>query len=385
MHKYENQSESCASEMNETILVADDDAMNLSIMEEALGDKYNVIFARDGAEALDCFRRQEIALALLDIMMPRMDGYETCRRIKQGPSGPTTQVILVSAKASTAERVKGYDVGADDYLTKPFEEEELHAKVQVHLRLRNALVELGHAHNQTVMDNARLEGIVERQSHELTDTRDLLVFALAKLADSRDPETGAHLERIRAYSYILASQLGRKGPYTSQVDQAFVENIFRSSPLHDIGKVGIPDVILLKPGRLSDVEFEIMKRHCIIGAKALADVAEHDTSGRFLTMAIEIAHHHHERFDGSGYPCGLSGNDIPLSARIVSVADVFDALTSARVYKDAFSVEVACSMIEEQSGRHFDPVVVDAFLKCLSELVESRDRFRDEWAFHDAA
>lgn len=368
-----------------TILVVDDDALNLSIMEESLGHKYHLVMAENGAEALERVVEQDIDLVLLDIMMPQMDGYEACRRIKAMPIGPTTQVILVSAKASTAERVKGYDVGADDYLTKPFEEEELHAKVQVHIRLRRALVQLERARARTAKDNVRLEGIVQKQTHELMDARDLLVFALAKLADSRDPETGAHLERIRAYSHILADELAKNGPYTNLVDQQFINDIFLSSPLHDIGKVGVPDVILLKPGRLSDAEFEIMKRHCSIGARALEDVAQRAKSGRFLKMAIEIARHHHERFDGSGYPAGIAGQAIPLGARIVAVADVFDALTSVRVYKDAFSRDVAFAMIQQETGRHFDPAIVDAFNRRSNDIVEVQNRFHDQTAQSEAA
>jgi putative two-component system response regulator len=385
MHQPADTSNMASCNDKPTIVVVDDDAMNISIMEEALGRRYNLILCRSGLEALERILGANVALVLLDIMMPHMDGYEVCRRIKQSARGSTTQVILVSAKASTAERVRGYEVGADDYITKPFEEDELHAKVRVHLRLRQALAELERAHDKTVKDNVRLQDIVHQQTHELMDARDLLVFAMAKLADSRDPETGAHLERMRAYSQLLAMELHRSGPYKSYVDRSFIDGIFLSSPLHDIGKVGIPDMILLKPGRLSEAEFEIMKRHSEIGASALTDVARRGGSGQFLTIAIEIARHHHERFDGSGYPDGLVGMAIPLSARIVAVADVFDAITSARVYKDAFSVEVACSMIRNESKRHFDPVVVNAFLQRFDELVQVRERFVDETAFHDAA
>ena len=378
-------SEADPGDTKPTILVVDDDPLNLSIMEESLGDQYDLVMASTGVEALDRIKDKDVALVLLDIMMPQMDGYEACRRIKESKIGPTTQVILVSAKASIAERVRGYKVGADDYLTKPFEEDELHAKVRVHIRLRDALIQLARARDETVQDNERLEGIVQRQTHELMDTRDLLVFALAKLTDSRDPETGAHLERIRAYSEMLAKQLNQKGPYTDVVDQSFIESIFRSSPLHDIGKVGIPDVILLKPGRLTNTEFEIMKRHSVIGANALAEVAQHDDTGRFLTMAIEIARHHHERFDGTGYPTGLAGTDIPLSARIVALADVFDALISVRVYKEAFSDEIARLMIEQESGSHFDPAVVDAFRSHFEDFVAAHEKFSDDTTRHIAA
>ncbi len=196
----------------------------------------------------------------------------------------------------------------------------------------------------------------------LIETNDLLVFALAKLTESRDPETGMHLERMRTYSVLLAEELAEHGPYTGQIDRWFIDKMLRASPLHDIGKVGIPDAVLLKPGHLSNDEFEIMKQHAVVGADALAKIAATAKAPGFLAMAAEIARSHHERFDGKGYPDGLSGQAIPLAARIVAVADVFDALSTARVYKPAFGPEAARIMITAESGKHFDPAVVEAML-----------------------
>jgi putative two-component system response regulator len=294
-------------------------------------------------------------------MMPGMDGYETCRRIKSGPLGGFTQVILVSGKALTEDRLKGYQVGADDYVTKPFDHDEMLAKVRIHFRMRQTTVDLWSANAKMQKFNAELEHLVHDRSAELAAIRDVAVFALGKLAESRDPETGEHLARMRNYTRILAEQLGREGPYTDQVTRQIVDDIYRSSPLHDIGKVGIPDAILLKPGRLTRSEFEIMKRHCEIGAESLEQAARQDQCGTFLHMAVDIARYHHERFDGTGYPHGLSGTDIPLPARIVALADVFDALTSVRVYKVASDPETARRTIEEEEGTHFDPAVVAAF------------------------
>jgi len=222
-----------------------------------------------------------------------------------------------------------------------------------------------------VTERKLAEGLVER-------TRDLTVFAMAKLTESRDPETGEHLERMRAYSVLLAERLAEHGPYTDQIDDEFLADLYRASPLHDIGKVGIPDVILLKPGRLSDSEFATMKQHTVIGAEALGAICRDGTPGRFLTMAAEVARSHHERFDGSGYPDGLAGGAIPLAARIVALADVFDAMTSGRVYKPAFALQTARLMIEEQEGAHFDPAVVEAFRACWEGFVGVREA-------HDAA
>jgi putative two-component system response regulator len=359
--------------MREKLLIVDDDALNLSILREILEDDYQLVEAHNGVEALAAFEREQPAVVLMDIMMPQMDGYEACRQIKASAGGDDAHVILVSAKASTSERVRGYEVGADDYLVKPFDDDELLAKVRVQVRLRNALVELESARARLAADNVQLEDTVERQTKAITDTRDLLVFAMAKLADSRDPETGEHLDRMRNYCQILAEHLSTDGPYADQITPTFIENLYRSSPLHDIGKVGIPDAILLKPGRLTQREFELMQQHTVIGAQALEEVAHTQNGcGAFLEMAIDIARSHHERWDGSGYPDGLAGDRIPLAARICAVADVFDALTSVRVYKAAFGPEIARSMILEERGKHFDPALVDAFEACFDSFLNTR-------------
>lgn len=347
--------------MKPRILVVDDSEINLKVLEQLLKFDYEVIRASSGHEALAKVRQSNPDLVLLDIMMPGIDGYETCRQIKAGPLGKFTPVILVSAMASTAERLAGYDAGADDYIIKPFDHDELLAKVRIHFRLRSAMEDLWSANGKIHQFNSELERMVAERTTEVVATRDIAIFVLAKLAESRDPETGEHLERIRNYCRILAEELGREGPYQELADEAFAEDIYQSSPLHDIGKVGIPDAILLKPARLTLEEFEIMKQHTTIGAKALEDAVRHNTSGGFLTMAIEIARHHHERYDGRGYPDGLAGRGIPLSARVLAVADVYDALTSPRVYKPAYEPELARQMIAEENGKHFDPVVVEAF------------------------
>ncbi|MEM6552564.1 MAG: HD domain-containing phosphohydrolase [Planctomycetota bacterium] len=359
------------------ILVVDDDPMNRAIAEESLDGEYPVVTAENGVEAIEAVKEHVPSLVLMDIMMPEMDGYTACRAIKDSPFGETTQIILVSARASTEERLEGYRAGADDYLTKPFEQDELLAKVRVQLRLRDTLFQLARTKTQVAVENNTLEAHVAEQEKELTDTRDLVVFALARLAESRDPETGHHLSRIRNYCQVLAARLAEHGPYTDQIDAGFPEAIYRASPLHDIGKVGVPDAILLKPGRLTADEFDVMKTHCAIGAEALREVAAQNAGCGFLDMAIEIAQSHHEKFDGSGYPDRLAGRDIPLAARITAVADVFDALTTKRVYKDAFSVERARDIIRSDTGSHFDPAVVAAFEACFEEFVEVRNRLED--------
>ncbi|MBC8352259.1 MAG: HD domain-containing protein [Planctomycetes bacterium] len=236
--------------------------------------------------------------------------------------------------------------------------------------IEGCLDELEHAHDELRGHASLLTQRLEQRQMEIAGTRDLTMFALAQLADSRDPETGEHLLRMRAYAQLLAEHLSKHGPYVGEISRQFLAEFYRSTPLHDIGKVGVPDQILLKPGKLTYDEFEIMKQHTIIGAEALENAAKQSSFGDFLKMASVIARSHHEKFNGSGYPDGLTGKQIPLSARITAVADVFDALTSARVYKDAMPCDEAHAFIVAQSGQHFDPVVIDAFVACFDEFLK---------------
>lgn len=330
------------------ILIVDDDLMATEMLRHALkASGHEVETAGNGLEALEVLQKGACRLVISDWTMPEMDGLELCRRIRSADLGGYVYVILLTARDSQQDTVEGLSAGADDFIPKPFNPTELMLRVRIGERILSL------------------------------ETRDVTIFALAKLAESRDPETGAHLERVCNYSRLLAQQLATTPKYQQEIDAAFVRLIFQTSPLHDIGKVAIPDCVLLKPGRLSDREFEIMKSHSMLGARTLdAALREHPEAG-FLRMARDIAATHHERFDGTGYPAGLKGTDIPLCGRIVAVADVYDALTTKRIYKNGFSHDIARSMIVQESGSHFDPDIVQAFLACEAQFIAIRDRFSE--------
>jgi len=330
------------------ILIVDDNEVALEALRCVLeNDGYETVAARNGREALDLVRRNVGRLIVSDWMMPEMDGLELCRQIRELDLTGYVYFILLTSKDSTNSVVEGLSAGADDFILKPFNPAEL----QVRVRTGERILSL--------------------------ETRDLAIFSMAKLAESRDPETGEHLERMRNYSRVLARHLAVRGTRHGAVDAEFARLVYLTSPLHDIGKVGIPDSVLLKPGRLSDREFEIMKTHTTIGAETL-DAALREYPGiSYLCFARDIAQTHHEAFDGTGYPCGLMRYDIPLSGRVVALADVYDALTSRRVYKPAFAHDVARSMILEESGKQFDPEVVEAFRECEDVFLEIRARYSE--------
>ena len=330
------------------VLVADDDAVTALMLQYCLEEfGYQVTTVDNGQKALEMVRTGEFQLVISDWSMPKMTGVELCREIRKRPSSSYTYFILLTSHGGTESVVQGLDAGADDFITKPFQPEELH----VRLRAGERLLSL--------------------------ESRDVTIFSLAKLAESRDSETGSHLDRIREYCRALCDQLLSCGPYTDLVDGNFARLVYLTSPLHDIGKVGIPDAVLQKPGILTPEEFEIMKQHSRIGGETLNAAYQAKPDAEYLRMARDIALSHHEKFDGSGYPLGLKGEEIPLCGRIVALADVYDALTSKRVYKAAFSHEKSTSIIVEGSGKHFDPAIVDAFLRAEAEFIRIRQRFTD--------
>lgn len=294
--------------------------------------------------------------------MPQMDGYEVCRALKKDPRTAEIPVIFLTGSTDTNDEVHGFEAGAVDYITKPISPPVLLARVKTHLMLTEA-------RHLLKEQNQLLESRVEERTRELGMLQEATIVALASLAETRDNETANHVRRTQNYVRLLAQELRKDPDYASVITDSWLDSLYRSSALHDIGKVGIPDRILLKPGKLTPEEFEIMKTHSRLGSDAIAAAERHlGTESSFLAMAGEIALSHHEKWDGSGYPLGLAGEAIPLVARLMALADVYDALISKRVYKAAFSHEKAVSIIREGRGSHFDPRVVDAFEKVLDRF-----------------
>lgn len=355
-----------------TILVVDDSPENLTVLSELLQPLYRVRAATSGPRALEIVRAAPGPdLILLDVMMPGMDGYGVFSRLRARPETADIPVIFVTAMDSVDAELHGLDVGAVDYITKPVTPAILLARV------RNQL-ELKQARDLLKNQNTWLEAEVDRRMHENDLTQLVSIRALAHLAETRDPETGNHILRTQGYVQLLGSRLGRHPRFSDAVTGHYVQILARSAPLHDIGKVGIPDAILLKPGPLDAAEWEIMKTHASLGAEAI-EQAERDAEKpvEFLALAKEIAHWHHEKWDGSGYPDRLAGDAIPLSARVMAIADVFDALISARVYKPAIPYAQARDIIAAGRGRHFDPDMTDVFLAGYEDFLAIAEQHPD--------
>jgi putative two-component system response regulator len=338
-----------------SILVVDDTLANLQLLSAILKEQgYRPRPVPNGRLALQAARLDPPDLILLDICMPDMDGYEVCRRLKADDRLSKIPVIFISALTDTMDKVKAFAVGGVDYVPKPFQTEEVLARISTHLTLRRLQVEQEHY-------NRNLQEIVEAQVKQILDSQMATLFAMAKLAESRDLSTGKHLERVQGYCKLMAIKLYEDTSYHRPIQSAVVDNIFYACILHDIGKVGIPDSILLKPGRLTAQEFEVMKTHPMIGYRTLEAVHHHYPKNTFIDMGMEIARSHHEWWDGSGYPDGLAGEDIPILARIMAVADVYDAMRSRRVYKPAVNHEESCDVILTGSAKQFDPMLVQVF------------------------
>jgi len=355
-----------------TVLVVDDTPDNLSLVSGLLRDDYIVRVANNGEKALRIATSdQPPDLILLDIMMPGMDGYEVCQRLKADPKAREIRVIFLTAKAEVEDERKGFELGAVDYITKPISPPILQERVKTHLALK--------ASSDFLRDKSEyLEQEVARRTAEVMAIQDVTILAMASLAETRDNDTGNHIRRTQYYVLALARQLRQHPRFSRYLSEANITMLFKSAPLHDIGKVGIPDSILLKPGPFEPHEFEIMKRHTTLGFDAIEHAEKAlGITVDFLHTAKEIALSHQEKWDGSGYPQGLAGDAIPISARLMALADVYDALISRRVYKAGMPHEQAVAIILAGRAKHFDPDVVDAFVAVQDEFKAISARFVD--------
>lgn len=354
------------------ILVVDDTVDNLTLMAGLLKDRYRVSLANNGEKALRFAQDEEPPdLILLDIMMPGMSGTDVCKALKNDPTTRGIPVIFLTALSATEDEQRGLELGAVDFITKPVNPPIVLARVETQLKLKLAADFLRDK-------NGFLEAEVARRTAELEAIQDVTILALASMAETRDNETGNHIRRTQNYVKLLGEHLRTHPRFASVLTDSYISTLFKSAPLHDIGKVGIPDRILLKPGKFEPDEFEIMKTHCKLGRDAIQQAEDRlGMKVEFLTVAKEIAYGHQEKWDGSGYPEGKSGDDIPLSARLMAVADVYDALISRRVYKDGMPHEEAVQIMKDGRGSHFDPDILDAFVEIASQFNEIAARYED--------
>jgi len=355
-----------------TVLVVDDTPDNLTLMGSLLRDHYHVKVANNGERALKIAQSDTPPdLILLDIMMPGLDGHEVCRQLKGRAATRDIPVIFLTARSNPDDERAGLALGAVDYITKPISPPILLARVHTHLALK--------ATADFLRDkSAYLEREVALRTLEVQAIQDVTIMAMTSLAETRDNETGNHIRRTQLYVKALAEQLRSHARFEYVLNDRMIELLYKSAPLHDIGKIGIPDSILLKPAKLTVDEFEVMKTHTTLGRNAIQE-AERRLGMRvaFLSMAKEIAYSHQEKWDGSGYPEGLAGEDIPVSARLMALADVYDALISKRVYKPAFTHEQACGIIVKGRGSHFDPDMVDAFVEISNDFRDIALKYPD--------
>ncbi|MCL4757473.1 MAG: response regulator [Rhodocyclaceae bacterium] len=357
---------------NKTILLIDDDSAVLGVLRDCLRPHYQVRIATEGHEGLKMARLSpQPDLILLDVRLPDLSGHELCARLKNDRLTAPIPVIFLSSDSDVSQVTHGLELGAVDYVTKPVAPSIVRARVQTHLRLRDQSLNLEALVEERTRD-------LQARTAELLQSQELAIVALGSLAETRDHETGNHVRRTQGYVEVMARRLARLPCYRSTVSSQQWAMMWRSAPLHDLGKVGIPDHILLKPGKLTAEEILIMQKHPKIGHDALRSAESRtQVEDSFLDVAAQIAYGHHERWDGGGYPQGLAEEAIPLPARLMAVADVYDALISKRVYKPAMTHTEAVEIIREGRARHFDPQIADCFLDCHEEFHTITQRFAD--------
>ncbi len=341
------------SKIKATILIVDDAPENIDVLTSVLRDDYKVKAALNGETAIQIANgKKKPDLILLDVLMPGIDGYEVCKQLKANVETANIPVIFVTAKSEIKDEEYGFSLGAVDYITKPISPPLVSARVKTQL---------------AIYDQARhLEKLVQKRTAELNETRVEIIRRLGRAAEFKDNETGMHVIRMSWFSRFLAEQIGKS--------EQWCDLLYNAAPMHDIGKIGIPDRVLLKPGKLDAEEWAIMQKHVEYGAEIIGD-----HRSPLLKLAKEVAIFHHEKWNGKGYPKGVSGKDIPISARIVAIADVFDALTSERPYKKAWSEERAVTLLKEESGEHFEPHLVSEFIKCLPRIREIQSQYQDNF------
>lgn len=350
------------------VLIVDDSPESINILAASLPDNIRVQIALDGNSALRLLEKSEDIpdVILLDVMMPGMNGYEFCVKIKSDNRLKDIPVIFLSANTELDSKLEAFSKGGVDYITKPFEREEVLSRMSLHLKQFRVKKELEN-------HNKRLEDIISKKTKDIIQAKVATVNALIKLEDTRDDTTGLHVIESKNLCKLLAKKIKEKGYYEDILTKDYIEILYNASPLHDIGKITIPDYILQKPGKLTYDEFEIMKTHTTQGADYLQSILDDCPDNDVLKMGVEIARYHHEKWDGTGYPEALRGIDIPLSARIMAIADVYNALMSKRPYKDALSHQESINIIKNGRGTHFDPIVVEAFLEMDDLCDEKKD------------
>lgn len=329
------------------ILIIDNNVKNLKLAEKTLKPFYKVSLLISGAQTLKFLGKNKPDLILLDINMPHMDGFETLGKIKEIPGMDNIPVIFLSASSDSESEAKGLELGAVDFINKPFVPQSMLSRVKMHLEL------------------SEYRGLLEKKVSEKTEIiehlHDVIMLSLAELVECRDENTGGHVKRTAEYVKLLCEEILEEGLYRDILTPEYVKDIVRSAPLHDIGKIGINDATLLKAGSLDEDEFEYMKKHAELGGRTLQNMIDETNGESFLYTAKEMANYHHEKWDGTGYPEGLKGEDIPISARIMAIADVYDALTTKRPYKQPLSHDTAVKIILDGKGKIFDPSIIDIF------------------------
>lgn len=342
--------------MSKVILVVDDDRTNLIMAEKLLGNEYQIISVTSGEQALKFLSKRKPDLILLDINMPEMDGFEVMRTIKGNDAWEKIPVIFLTADRDADTEVECLEMGAVDFVGKPFEPEIMRNRIRRTLEIEEYRKDL--------------EGVVRRQTAKIEKIQREIIISLANMIESRDGSTGQHVKRTSQYVEMIIEELKKRNLFADVIDDAFIYNVIKAAPMHDIGKIKVPDQVLQKPGKLTEEEFEIMKQHSPEGGKIIRMIMEQIEEKDYIEVAYNVAKFHHEKWNGRGYPDGLAGEEIPLEARIMAVADVFDALISKRCYKDAMSLDKAFGIIEESKGDHFDPQIAQVFLELRPQIEE---------------